>query len=406
MEIYERHFLHQFFAATFWKLVYSDCGIVKAVLFSRYFILYMISNILMDVPNRTERKKVLFCYVDFHHYRVPIWQELAKQYDVTVLHASAPQTDGSEFREISVPPWKWWRFRYQPGLLREVRSGDYDAVIFLFDVAWISSLLGFFFCPARSRRITWGFWMTGSGLANRARVWFAKRADGNVFYAAGAARDFLKAGVSCRKIWIARNTVLVDPAERAKTPQRDTLLFLGSFNTRKGNDVAIAAFDAACEQIPDHISFVLVGDGPAKAAAEAQAAALPNAHRIKFHPGTLDDDKVRAYYAKALASISFGQAGLSVLHSFGHGVPFVTKQGAISGGESENIITGQTGVVCSPSREGLRDVLVKLCVETDYADTLGCEALGYYSTKASVQAMTAGFAGAVEGSHLSTEKIL
>ncbi|SNS28918.1 glycosyltransferase family 4 protein [Antarctobacter heliothermus] len=352
------------------------------------------------------RKKILFCYVEYHHYRVPIWNELGRRYDVTVLHGSTAQTDGQAgFNEIPCPPRKLGRFRYQPGLVREVRKSDYDAVIFLFDLAWLSHLLGFFLCPRSTRRISWGFWETKSELANKARFWLAKRADGNVFYSTGAAQYFFRKGLNPKKIWIARNTVKVDPAERDTSHRRDALLFLGSFNVRKGNDVTIAAFNDACSQIPEHIQLVLVGDGPAKAAAQAQAAGLPNGHRIVFRHGTLDANEIREYYARALASVSFGQAGLSVLQSFGHGVTFITKKGAISGGESENILPGQTGLICDPNQDSLRDAVITLCNDPVQAEALGQGALSYYKTRASAQTMAEGFAEAVENTYLKAKLV-
>jgi glycosyltransferase involved in cell wall biosynthesis len=353
-----------------------------------------------------EKKKVLFCYVQFHHYRVPIWKELTEKYDVTVLHGSKVQTDGrSGFREISSPPIKVWRFFFQPKLLREVRTGNYDAIIFLFDLAWLSHFLGFFLCPRHTRRITWGFWETKTELANKVRLAIARSADGNLFYASGAARYFLRCGLDEKKIWIARNTVNVEPAERDLAFSRDSLLFLGSFNPRKENDVLIAAFDEACAYIPSEIKLVLVGDGPAKASAQAQAAQTANSSRIEFYPGTHDDEMIRAFYARALASISFGQAGLSVLQSFGHGVPFITKEGAISGGESENIVSGSTGLISAPTQKGLREVLIALCNDPEKVEILGQRALEYYKKSCSAQAMAAGFAEAIENIHRTTEKI-
>ena len=153
------------------------------------------------------KKKILICYVEFHHYRIPIFERLSETYDITIVHSSEQQTDGNAcFTEISIPARKIWRFRFQPGLLRIVLEGGFDAVIFLFDLAWISTVLSFLLCPSSVRRVTWGFWLTKSTIANKLRVFFAKRADANVFYATGAGKDFLMMGIPQEKIWIARNT--------------------------------------------------------------------------------------------------------------------------------------------------------------------------------------------------------
>ena len=240
---------------------------------------------------------------------------------------------------------------------------------------------------------------------DRRALWLAKMADGNVFYATGAAQYFRRKGLDPKRIWIARNTVNVEPATRDTTHRRDSFLFLGSFNERKGNDVTIAAFNEACSQLPEHVQLVLVGDGPAKAAAQAQATELPSGHRIVFRPGTLDANEIRDYHARAIASVSFGQAGLSVLQSFGHGVPFITKKGAVSGGESENIVPGQTGLICEPSQDSLREAFITLCKDPVQAEALGQGALNYYKTRASAQMMAAAFSESVENIHLKSEML-
>ena len=50
------------------------------------------------------------------------------------------------------------------------------------------------------------------------------------------------------------------------------------------------------------------------------------------------------FYNRAIMSISLNQAGLSVLNSFAHGVPFVTMNNAASGGEKFNIVNNYNGI--------------------------------------------------------------
>ena len=104
--------------------------------------------------------------------------------------------------------------------------------------------------------------------------------------------------------------------------------------------------------------------------------------------------------------MSYGQAGLSVLQSFGHGVPFITSKGAISGGEIENIIPHQTGFLCDLSQESLTDTFVSLCNYPARTEQLGYDALHYYQTYSSAQVMVAGFSEAIENTHSLTEQIL
>lgn len=351
------------------------------------------------------RQKVLIVYVHFHHYRVPVFEALALRYDLTVIHAGPAQDVAKyKFRQIIIAPQRIWRFIYQPGLVREVRRGRYDAVVYLFDIAWVSTVLAFLLAPARTRRVSWGFWLTGSALANSARRVFARLADANLFYATGAARDFIARGIPQKKVWIARNTVQVEVTDAPGTGDRSTILFLGSFDARKGNDITVAAFDRACARIPENIRLVLVGDGAAKAAVVAQAKALANGHRIDFKPGTFDAFAIREHYRKAMASVSFGQAGLSVLQSLGHGVPFITARTAVSGGEIENIVDGVTGMLCEPSEAALVEAFVRLCTDPAQAARMQAAARDYYLRCATTQHMINGFVGAIEGVELNGDE--
>ena len=198
----------------------------------------------------------------------------------------------------------------------------------------------------------------------------------------------------------------VSPHKRAANCDRDSILFLGSFNGRKKNDVAISAFDKACNSIPPNVKFVLVGNGPAKEQAIAHAHSLPNRHRIVFEPGTINEDVIQGYYSRALASVSFGQAGLSALQSLGHGVPFITMRDAISGGEIENIKNDETGILCDQTEEALTEAFVRICNDREFADRLGMSALEYYSQRCTVECMAKGFIGAVENEQLiSAERV-
>ena len=146
----------------------------------------------------------------------------------------------------------------------------------------------------------------------------------------------------------------------------------------------------------DKVRLVFVGDGVEKEKIMALAKGQECCDRIEFYPGETDQEVLRSYYDRAICSVSFGQAGLSVLQSFGYGVPFVTRRDAISGGEIENIVEGFNGVLCDSNQSSLESVLTNLCADQVYSGELGRNALSYYENKASVEVMLAGFISAIE----------
>lgn len=344
-----------------------------------------------------KKKRLLVCYTELLHYRLDVLRALAKDYDLTVVHSGKNMTGSkSGFHEVVLPLRSVWKFRYQVGLLRLVRKEKFDVVVFFFDLAWISIVLSFLFCPRDSRRITWGLWRTKLFLANWVRLLVSRVADSNIFYSAGAANDFLKNGTPEEKIVVARNTFFVEKPGRNEDTTRDCVLFVGTFNHRKQNDVLVLAFSKAVRCMEDKVRLVFVGDGVEKEKIMALAKGQECCDRIEFYPGETDQEVLRSYYDRAICSVSFGQAGLSVLQSFGYGVPFVTRRDAISGGEIENIVEGFNGVLCDSNQSSLESVLTNLCADQVYSGELGRNALSYYENKASVEVMLAGFISAIE----------
>lgn len=347
--------------------------------------------------NTKSKKKIALLYVEMTHYREPVFEALGKKCELTVFHPGPKKYHLNDvYKEVLVPCKSIGGFYLQFGLLQSIKTGNFDAAIFMFDLRWLSILWSFLRCPVRTKRITWGFWMTKKKFANLVRIQLAKLADGNVFYADGAANDFLSVGLSKERVFIARNTISVHGHGRDSKAERMYLLFLGSFDQRKRNDVTIAAFNEACSLIPPNINLVLVGDGQAKNMAVLQAAKSRNSKRIFFEPGTFDLDEINEYYRHAIITVSFGQAGLSVLQSFGHGVPFLTNKHAVSGGEIENIVHNETGLLCDSSQQSLTDEIVRICNDPALAENLGINSIEYYKTKASVEKMVGSFICAIE----------
>jgi len=345
-----------------------------------------------------QKKRVLICYTKLAHYRIPIFERLAAYYDLTIVHSGERCTSADScFEEIVLPVRRVGRFHYQTGLWSVIRRNRYEAVIFFLDLAWISIVLSFLFCPGIQRRITWGLWRTGRRIPNLVRLCSALYAHANVFYSVGAAQEFLTLGVPNNKIYVARNTVKVESPYRREGGCRNTLLFVGSFDRRKRNDVAITAFSDIVNLIPSQIKLVFVGDGSDKETARGLARSRNVSDRIEFHPATTDDQTLRLFYSNAIASFSFGQAGLSVLQSLGHGVPFITCRKAVSGGEIENIRHNYNGILCDNDIEGLKTAFVKVCTDCDFVSQLGLNAKEHYHKYCDEYNMVNGFRSAIEG---------
>jgi len=343
-------------------------------------------------------KKILLIYTELLDYRIPIFKEIGSIYNLTVTHSGVKKTHNNQgFEEIVLPVKKYLCYHYQKKIIKIIRKGNYDAIIFFADIAWLSTVIGLYVCPKKIKKITWGLWLTKNSYANRLRVRIAKLADANIFYNDAAAQDFRKWGINDDRIEVARNTVVVDFPERNDKTIRDSILVVGSFNERKKNDVVIEAFNRISHILINPIRLVFVGGGYDKKRIIEIAQKQIFSERIEFYLPETNSINLSIYYSKAICAVNYGQAGLSILQSFGHGVPFVTTRNAISGGEIENIIHGFNGFLVEPEQASLEDYLLKLCSNTEYAAKLGANALNYYKEYANVQVMVSGFQRAIDG---------
>lgn len=349
------------------------------------------------------KKKVLIGYNFILHYRVPLFNLLAEKYDITVLHSGISIHKTSDlYKEIIVPVYKLRKFCYQPGLIKELKNNKYDVVILLFDVAWITTILSFYFKKKSQRLILWGAWITNNKIANKLRLYFSKQVDANIFYTYKSAQDFLKLGIKKENIFVANNTFDVGITfDSSLSNIKDRLIFVGSLDKRKQNDILIRAFSNILSSIDNQINLHIIGSGIEFDSLVKLVIELNITDRVIFK-GKIEDQNILANeYKNAIASISFGQAGLSVLQSLGFGVPFITKENAISGGEIFNLKNNHNGILCKDDISDLESKLLFLCTNIDLARKLGANGFKYYQKYCTMNNMKNGFIDAIENTHLA-----
>lgn len=338
-------------------------------------------------------KKILILQNKILHYRKPFYNEIGKEYEVTVLHSGEISVNANDcYKELIKSNLKIGPFYLQNGVLTEVNSRKYDYIVAMFDLRWINNILAFFFHSKHNKFIWWGAWITKFNIANKVRVALSKKADGNIFYTEEAKQDFLKAGVKPELLFVANNTFDVGARYKCfENSIKNSILFVGTFDKRKQNDILIEAFANVQDIIPQEIKIVFVGDGVEKEYIESLVNRSNLQNRVIFAGKINDPEKLISYYKTAYFGISFGQAGLAVLQSLGYGVPFVTKVNAISGGEKSNIKHLQNGYLCEDSSEALEETLVKLCNDLQLCRTLGRNAFDFYEKHCTIEKMAVGF---------------
>lgn len=146
------------------------------------------------------------------------------------------------------------------------------------------------------------------------------------------------------------------------------MLYVGRLSREKGLGELFAVQRSIASRAIPH-RFVFVGDGPMRRELEA---ALPDA----VFTGRLPQDKVAVAMASSDIFVCPGRsdtAGNAVLEAQASGLPVLVTD---DGGPKENMLPGQTGVICASTRELCRQVL-ELCGRDRRRHQMGAAAREY-----------------------------
>lgn len=348
-------------------------------------------------------KQILILQNTLLHYRKSFFNELSKFYNVTVLHSGKNTVKNSDkYKEIIVNVRKIGPFFIQDYVIEEVKSNKYDIVISMFDLRWINNVLAMYLHNKSAKFIWWGAWLTKSNIANSIRIYLSNQEYSSIFYTKEAKNMFLNKGISKDKLFVANNTF--DVGERIKAYENKSkfrILFVGSLDKRKENKILIEAFNKIYSSLNSSVVLTIIGDGEERLFLENLVSKLKLRNNVSFTGKITNMEILKEYYKESIISVSFGQAGLSVLQSLAYGVPFLTKVNAISGGEKTNIIDGLNGLFCEDSIESLTKILKNVCLDIDLARELGKNAYSYYSKYCTIENMVQGFKDAIDETRLS-----
>lgn len=331
------------------------------------------------------------------HYRKALYNLLANDYNVTIIHSGTKTvTKSDKYKEIIIPARKFGPFFLQRGLLKNIYNG-YDVIIAMCDFHWPGYFMPLLFKPKNARFILWGSWLTKNFFANIFKIQFAKMADSNIYYCEQHKLDFSDRGVPVNKLIVANNTIDIGyRIECFLHTDKCRVLFVGTLDERKENEVLIRAFNNIKDNLKSKIILSIVGEGVTKNSLVELVEELGISEIVNFEGKITDTKILSTYYTEAIVSVSHGQAGLSVLQSLGYGVPFITKINAISGGEMTNIIHGYNGYFCDGSIEDLENKLLELCNDLHKAREMGKNAFEYYSQNCTLENMANSFKKAID----------
>lgn len=343
------------------------------------------------------RKRVLIVQNEVMAYRRPVYNELGRYYDVTLLHSGPPAAmAGDRFRESITSTDTLGRFHLQRGVVSRLDSAEFDAAILMFDLWWPNNIRALF-RRGRPPAILWGHRHSRSRVANSIRYWVMKHADAQLLYGEEDIPHILERGVPAESVFVAPNTLFVSNAQDTSEQPKHRLLFVGRLQRSKRVDVLIDSFAAALRSIPDTTVLTIVGSGFEEHNLRAQARSLGVEGRVEFHGELRGDVELFPLFRESLAYVSPGFVGLGVLHAFAYGVMAVTvaEPEHRHAQEFMNLKDGVNALIAS-SEERIADAIIALCSDPGLARRLGAAGYETYRTTRRLDQMIDGFRACIE----------
>ena len=339
-------------------------------------------------------KRVLLVQGRITHYRVPVFNELAKRVDLTVLYSTGDEPENIDFKVIKIPIVQFSKIFIFRKSLRGLAK-KFDAVIAPLEFNNISIMA----LPLKPRAFKVIYWSIGvpasydvpydsiSGY-DRKYIKQINRSDACIFYSTYPVEKYAKLGIGTDKMFVANNTVQVLPYDE-KT-RREDIIFLGSLYRQKKIFELLDNYKSAfCERqdIPD---LIVVGDGDEYAAIKEWIKESKLEEKIFLKGAVYDEMELSKLCVSAIACISPGQAGLTVLKVMGYGVPFITTKDAVTGGELFNIKNGENGIILETYDE-IKDVILETAENKEKYIQMGNLARRFYEKNRQVGMMVDGF---------------
>jgi glycosyltransferase involved in cell wall biosynthesis len=370
-------------------------------------------------------------------YRLPVYQELAKRPGID-LHL----VYGDDGTVPSVPPEGFKatlaHMRIFKVLGSEVRwhgaqvawtdPKQVDVVVLSWSTRYLSLVPGLL--KARRKGLGSVLWGHGyskaeTGLSAKTRNRVSDLADALLFYNRTTADQFIADGrSSSERVFVALNALdqsqisaareswLGDPARlEAFQRQHDlagtpNLLFVSRFDHRNRVDLLLEAVARLQNRYPAML-INLVGKGPEEADLRARARSLGIASKVRFLGAIYNEQELAPWFLSATAFVYPSNIGLSLLHSFGYGLPVITSDDrAAQNPEFEALKPGINGLTYSAGdAEGLAGAIAKVCESATTRDQLATNAYQTTAQEFTLRRMVDGMEAAIRYAAVKARRV-
>ncbi len=345
-----------------------------------------------------QKKRVLIIQSLIPHYRVPVFNELAKHVDLTVVYDKGTVPDGAEFGIVKIDTIRIKHFPHihKKNILHMAKK--YDAVISMLDGSFLTTRL-LCWLRGKTKLILWGIGVAAgyntrydsSQETSEKYFKMIQKADAALFYSQYPVEKYSTLGEAKEKLFVANNTVRVLPIEKK---DKDSILFVGSLYKAKKIFELLEGYKKARELCGHLPKLVIIGGGDDSADVSKWVNDNGMTDDVVLTGAIYNEEVLSDYFSHAIMCISPDQAGLTVLQSFGYGVPFVTHKDAITGGERLNIKNKENGLLID-SFDEIADVICDCAKNKNAYIEMGNNAKHFYDENRTVEHMVSGFLEAI-----------
>lgn len=319
-------------------------------------------------------KKVLIVYHYIAHYRIPIFNLLSKSEDPNYQIISGLEAEiGIQLADKNLAKlplvngglkwiqiknyWIFNLFLWQPEVLKFVRKKEYDTIIFLGTMYYISTWLGAVFAKLYGKKVI--FWSHGyikkeKNVKGYIRKLFYSLADEMLVYGQWAKEILIAKGFKNEKIKLIYNSLDYDRQKKIRLEENidlnlfnknflPTFGFIGRITKQKKLHLLIETLDKLVKD-KSECNLLIVGEGNELSSLKEMVNKLNLNDFVVFTGASFDE----LYTSKLLSQIdvvvSPGEVGLTAIHAMSYGIPVIThNRFDMQMPEFESIIPGETG---------------------------------------------------------------
>ena len=376
------------------------------------------------MKQQTKKRNVAIYQRIIPHYRVALFNSLAKQKELDVRVFASKTIDGFQASTDQA-----FQFNFSPVSGFSLGSGLYfqfgariprnfekgDVVV----LAGMPKFLNLYelMIAAKTRDIGVLWW--GHGFSTKNRRWsvhirqkIMKLSDALLLYTDREAEQYIKKGFRPDRVFAINNTINTHAVnsekerwtdqqlrrfqKREKILNKKNILFSGRLIRKAKLNIAIESLASLIRIDPDY-RLIVIGDGAEKESLLSTAERLEVSHAIKWVGSVYDEAKLAPWFLSSSVFVFPGNIGLSLIHAFAFGLPVITHNiPALHGPEFAALREGENGLLYDyGDHSDFAEKVRILATDSQKAKSMGLFALHTVHDEYSFEGMVRRFTDAI-----------